>query len=77
MEVEEAVAAAGDGGLGAHIDLCHFSAALSPLHLFPTLSPFTSHHTHVDAHTQSTHKQKSWAHITQKFCLQIRYFYHA
>lgn len=56
MEVGEAVAAAGDGGLGAHIDLCHFSAAPSLLHLLPTLSPYTSVHiTHTFMHTPKPH----------------------
>ena len=56
MEVEAAAAAA---GLGAHIDLCHFSVSLSLLHLFPARSlHFTSHYVHIRAHTQNIHTQK-------------------
>ncbi len=73
MEVgEAAAAAAGDGGLGAHIDLCHFSVSLSPLHLFPALSlHFTSHYTHMHArthkhtHTHTHIHTKVWANYTR------------
>ena len=71
MEVgEAAAAAAGDGGLGAHIDLCHFSVSLSPLHLFAALSlHFTSHYTHMRAHTHiDTHTHmhtKVWENYTR------------
>lgn len=70
MEVGEAAAAAGDGGLGAHIDLCHFSVSLSPLHLFAALSlHFTSHYTHMHARTHiDTHTHmhtKVWENYTR------------
>lgn len=54
MEVGEAAAAAGDGGLGAHIDLCHFSVSLSRHSTSSPLSLFTSlhiRHTCMHAHT--------------------------
>lgn len=53
----EAAAAAGDGGLGAHIDLCHFSVSLSlALHLFPALSLSSLHFTSLHITRTHTHQ---------------------
>lgn len=69
----EAAAAAGDGGLVAHIDLCHFSVSLSPLHLNPARSlHFTSHYTHMHAHAHTHHVRKGHTLTHISYCSRFK-----
>lgn len=84
MEVGEAAAAAAadGGGLGAHIDLCHFSVAPSTFHVFLRYLSLSSLlftlHTNIRAHTQThTHTETNrFRLITERSPLQCRYCHH-